>query len=720
MNKEKGKGGQPQAVKDAARRRSNSTSGVRSRTASTSDRTQTTKDLMEETSRLNKVAAAATHKAQQRKMTEFLGQPSGGAGELPSGPCGLAANPGAGASGEDGGTAPRSLTEEVASVVSHLRTLQEQQQEQDNTAVRTLSLVAAGKTGEAARAAGGGSGAKEQEEEGGWQVWTNRKNRRIGEVTSPEQERTRREQTPFQLPGQPQRQDRGYYTSAYKRNQAAADQYRSNQSSVVAALTERQWYWFQKKRCLNCGRKHQVKDCPHLTCKEEGYALLRAALDCPPDMRPRATRGSAPGSGAAPPMSLGTGGARRGAGPATGTPKPPPPAGPPAAGQAQKRTRDSGPGASTGLTPEAKRAKQFSDAHKASLTLHVREKDGTALTEDRYLSLKSSFAYYVEDMLSKDKDPPLCSGRWTFSRSVVKIPMGSDTDMLWMRCFLDKAYLVQSDEEYSRSKGNVYVAYLRDRLEPELTGMRPDKLSSFVKFFKRRMKIDGLFDLKMAVKTPKGKAIHLVMDDKAEEIFIRESCLIPMAGAGWVQFEDRATYVARIKAQERQRLQPKPSELQKGLLVQELGMEKMVVDDDEDVIEIGRAGPKGEPEKHPERDNNRTATEHEKTVAKELQQEIRQGKLEKTAARAKFLEETGLELDDVIPRRTISGSSWHEEVELAKNLEVPEQVEEEAVSRPQEEDDQANFELQQEQQVHHRAAGSAGVEASEAAGPSNK
>ncbi len=330
---------------------------------------------------------------------------------------------------------------------------------------------------------------------------------------------------------------------------------------------------------------------------------------------------------------------------------------------AQQRARDPGPGSSTGLTPEAKRTKPFNEAVKASLTLHVREKDGSALTEERYLSLKSSFAYYVEDMMSKGKDPPICGGRWSHSRSVVRIPMAGEEDLLWMRCFLDKAYLVQSDEEFNRSK---------------------------------------------------GKAIHLVMDEKAEEIFVRSGCTIPFAGAGWVSFEDRASYVARIKAQERQRMQPKPSELQKGLLAQEISVERMNVDDDE-VIEVGRTT-RGEPEKSAVREKT-VADTTDKELAKSLQAEVRQGRLGKEAAKVKFLEQTGLDMDAVVPRRTTSGSSWTEEVEMAKELEIPESVSEEHRGGA-DDDDHARFELQQEQQaqVHHRAAGSDGVGAGGASG----
>ncbi len=718
------------AARKESRQRSSSVSEqrTRARTSSTSSSkgmSSTTKNLMEESSRMATLAAAAASKAHQKKMTDFMSQggrqgglpqqqqqgassaPPGAAGELPSGPCGLA-----------GSRSSSSLMEDAAALVQQMRQAHEQQAAVTAASQMLMQTAGASRVAAAAAAAGvsapkmasaavgssaaaAGAPGKEQEQDdgSGWQVWTNRKNRRVGEDLDRGQDRSRREQTPFRLPGQPLREERGYYTSAARRNQAAADQHRSNRPSVVAALTERQWFWFKRRLCLNCGMDHQVKDCPDLTSKEEGYALLNAAFGCPEDMRPQGRQGSGAagrGRGGRGPPSASQGSAAQG------------PRARPAQIPAPKRTRDSD--ANSGLTPEAKKAKQFSEAVRADLTLYVREKDGSALTEERYLSLKSSFAYYVEDMMSKNKDPPLCAGRWTHSRAVVKIPMEGETDLLWMRCFLDKAYLVQNEEEFQRSKGRIYVAYLRDRLEPELTGMRPEKLANFIRFYKLRTKMEGLFDLKMAVKTPRGKAIHLVMDEKMEEIFLKGGCKIPLAGAGWVSFEDRATYVARIRSQERQRQQPKKSELEKGILAQEMDVNKMTMEDD-DVVEVGRqpapSSARGEPEKNP----SMRPSDEAKELAKNLMESVRSGQLKKESAMAKMLEETGLNLDDVLPRRTVSGSSWCEEVEMAKNLEVPEAVEEEGqvINDDEENEDMAHFEMEHDAQDSHRAAGSAGA-----------
>ncbi len=163
--KPKGAGEDPTAKK--TRTRSSSVTETRSRAGSTSGRgiTATTRALMEEPERM--AAAAAAQKTQQRKMTDFISPqrtqtPSGGAGELPSGPCGPAAG---------SGSSP-SLTEEVANVVGHLRSLQEQHQQEVAASNLLLRTAAAGTP--ASSAAGSGA-AKEAEDDGGWQVWTNNK-----------------------------------------------------------------------------------------------------------------------------------------------------------------------------------------------------------------------------------------------------------------------------------------------------------------------------------------------------------------------------------------------------------------------------------------------------------------------------------------------------------------------------------------------------------------
>ncbi len=309
------------------------------------------------------------------------------------------------------------------------------------------------------------------------------------------------------------------------------------------------------------------------------------------------------------------------------------------------------------------------------------------------MSLKTSFAYFVEDMMDKNKDPPICGGRWTHSRAVVKIPMAGEDDLLFMRCFLDKSYLVQNGEEFQKSKGQVFVAFLKDRLEPELTGMRPEKLATFVKFYKRQARIEGLFELKLAFKTPKEKAIHLVMDDKAAETFQRAGRKIPMAGSGFIEFEDRATYLARIKEQERIRQQPRKSVLEQGIMEQQADVSKMSVDE-------APAQKEGEEEELGEK--RKPPSDAEVARALEIRAKVGEGAMSAWRATQTYLEETGRDLEEVAPvyRRTTSGSSWSEEVDHAKSLEVPATVAEEEgqvanknVNDAVEDDDFAMFEL---------------------------
>ncbi len=667
-------------------------------------------------------------KSHQRKMTEFM---SGGAGELPSGPRGpttltrsssttavSAASTGATGASASGSTAATSGAGTAAqgssgtsltlAEVDKIKAQMMQRQKEANeiaTAQQILQQVTRNALGGTAGASSAGVPTEEpqgqgQSQEGeSWQVWTSRKNRRVGGDLG-EQDRQAREKNPFQLPGQPHALSRGYYTSTYKRNQARADQYRLSKSSAAAALTRDQWDWFRSGSCIGCGEKHQVKDCK-VTSNEEGRALIRAALSCPPDMRPGSRTGERQGKRVPPPPSGPSAARRAAAATATSGANPGGPAPAPTPSTASKRARDT-TAPSSGLTPEAKKAKQFADAVKSSLTLYVREKDGSALTKERFMALKASFAYFVEDMMSKNKDPPICSGRWQESRAVVKIPMASEDDLLWMRCFLDKAYLVQNESEFNKSKGKIYVTYLKDRLEPEFTGMRMEKLSNFVRYFKRQAGIDSLFEIKMAAKTPKGKAIHLIMDDKAEESFVQLGCRIPFAGAGWISFEERTAYVARIKALERERLKPKPSALRAGLDAQEMG--KMAIGgSDDEVVVVG--------------EKRKPSPGECQELVQELRKQVDEGRISQESAQTEALEKLGMNMEEVLPpRRTDSGSSWSEEVEHMNSLS---QTEATATAGDDggEDEDQARFEMEQDAQARggHRAEGS-GQSAEGAAG----
>ena len=705
--------------------------------------TATTKDLCEESNKMQALAKKAADKAaaHQRKMTDYVAVASpGGAGELGSGPrdpvmaavaAAAARQPGGAAAvllkthqqqqqqAQSGGPVQegQNLGQAVDSLLKESR-----QQRNPDSMIKAVQLLNDAMSTSTSGA--GASGSPDEEDGEGWQVWTNRKNRRIGGDLGQEEEEDRRRRmrgsTPFQIPGAPTWSQRGYYTSTQNRNLASVN--RGSRTTAVARLTDQQWFWFKRKKCLGCGEGHQVKDCPVLT-PEEGKALLRAVFSCPADMRPNPGDRSAPRR---PPPPRGPPGSTA----AAGTPASAPAAatastssaaaGPP---KAAKRDREK---ETTGLTPEAKKAKMFSEAVKSNLTLFVREKDGAPLSKDRFLALKTSFTYYVEDMLAKNKDPPMCSGRWQESRSVVRIPMASEDDLLWMRCFLDKSYLVQSEKEFQASKNRIYVAFLRDRLEPELTNMRQDKLANFIKFYRRQAKIDSLFELKMAAKTTRGKAIHLVMDEEAEAAFVEQGCKIPFAAAGWISFEERSTYVARIKAQEKERLRPKASRLERGQAAKSLEQMKLVevVDLEKETSETVATTATTETETATE--ESQEPSEEALQLGRELRQAVRDGSMEEEAANSKMLEKTGLTLAETLPRRTVSGSSWSEEVEHMKKLTnssvpaaVVEEEEEESNTDIDMDDDRdhAQFELRQEQdaQFGHRAAGS-GAASGRAAG----
>ena len=200
------------------RSRTSSVSELRSRSGSTSGLSKTTADLQGESQKMKALAATATAKA-QHKMTEFVSAPEraqvqeqvmstsaplSGAGELPSGPCGSADAATAAAAAAALGTG--SLVDQAVRIHNQIKQIRDSQAQ--GTSASTPGGSAQPNTGE--------------DEDGDWQVWTSRKNRRIGEELDREYQRQVREKTPFQLPGQQQHgENRGYYTSAAARNSDA-------------------------------------------------------------------------------------------------------------------------------------------------------------------------------------------------------------------------------------------------------------------------------------------------------------------------------------------------------------------------------------------------------------------------------------------------------------------------------------------------------------------
>lgn len=324
---------------------------------------------------------------------------------------------------------------------------------------------------------------------------------------------------------------------------------------------------------------------------------------------------------------------------------------PPSPSISSKRTREP-----SGTTPEAKKAKQeerekkkFADAAKRSLTLYVRELDGSALSRDRYLSTRATYAHFVAKMITENRRPPQ-GGQWEYTNAVVRIPMDSEEDMKWIRSYLQESYLVQTDKEYHQVKAKVYVAYLRDRIEPELTAMTAETLGIFVSYFRREKQIEGIFELKMAAKTNNGKVVHLALDEAAEEAFNSLGCKIPFAGAGSVVFEERLAYVARIKELERKRMRPQRPVLDPD-------SQKVAKD-----IELVDLADKDSPEKT-EAEATKEVSEDSATATTATQSESSSDIPE--VFQAQNLERTGIE---DVPRRSSSSPAWHEEVEHAERL----------------------------------------------------
>ncbi len=388
----------------------------------------------------------------------------------------------------------------------------------------------------------------------------------------------------LQVPGaQGPANNKGYYDSVADRNRA---RWQARGSTAAAALSTEQWAWFAANMCIGCGKPHQARECPNLTA-EEGRSLVKAAISCPPEMRPGATRGlqqqqhqlqqqqaarqqqqrerqrhrhlqtlqrqgprpvaaTATATSAAEAVALAATAATASVGRI-----PPPPSGPPQTGG--KRGRDG----MAGLTPEAKKARktmaeqrQYAEAVRKSLTLYVRRKEGQPMDQAEFMDLRGQFTAWSTDLLEKGEEAPLCE-LWQFSTAVVRIPMMEEAGYNAVKDKLKKDYLVQTEMEWRESQGKLYVAHLKTRLEPDLTKMRRDGLELYVKAFKRKHNVEGLFHLKRAAPTKRGLSIHLAMDNEAEAIFTASGCKIPFAASGYITFEERSVYLARIRALDR-------------------------------------------------------------------------------------------------------------------------------------------------------------------------
>ncbi len=384
----------------------------------------------------------------------------------------------------------------------------------------------------------------------------------------------------FQIPGGlGPASNSGYHSTTADRNRA---RWQARGSTAAAALTTEQWAWFAANRCIGCGKPHHARDCPALTA-EEGKALVKAAISCPPDMRPGTSRGpqqqqqqyqavrqqqqrdrqrhrhlqtlqrqgprpvaaTASATSAAEAVAQAASAATASVGRV-----PPPPTGPPAPQPGGKRGREG----TAGLTPEAKKARNtmaeqrlYAEAVRKSLTLYVRKKDGQPMDQSEFMDLRGQFTAWSTSLLEKGEDAPLCE-LWQFSTAVVRIPMMEDEGYNAVKDKLLRDYLVQTEMEWRESQGKLYVAHLKTRLEPDLTKMRRDGLELYVRAFKRKHNVEGLFHLKRAAPTKRGLSVHLAMDNEAEAVFVASGCKIPFAASGYITFEERSVYLARIRA----------------------------------------------------------------------------------------------------------------------------------------------------------------------------
>ncbi len=239
---------------------------------------------------------------------------------------------------------------------------------------------------------------------------------------------------------------------------------------------------------------------------------------------------------------------------------PPPPAGPPGAGQ--KRPREAG----SGITPEAKKRSHggAQGQQDPKLTLCIREKDNAPLTVERNASLQSSVNEKLfTEFYMQNRMPPKIN-KWERMNLVLRITMRDEAGLRWMRGALEASYQVQTPEEYKRARGRVFIAFLQDRFNPGITSLTRQILAKIVEMEGSAMGIRTLFELKLAAKVPNGLAVHLIMDEEAERIFEEKNYKLDILSAGGVPFQDERVLRARARANRIQRLKPRPAT--KGLL----------------------------------------------------------------------------------------------------------------------------------------------------------
>ncbi len=362
---------------------------------------------------------------------------------------------------------------------------------------------------------------------------------KMGEKVQPLRQRLR-EQTPYK--------SRSPLDSSYAHG--AAPSYNRPKPKLMVTPTEEQREWARRGLCVGCGGQHSVFEpiCKARLSVEQAKATLNAIRFS--DGKNRRAPSATVTSGA-----LGS---------ARGDPRlqtRAAPIVPPVAGAdsraGTKRPRETG----TGVTPEAKK-KPWSvvvGQQDPKLTLCVREKDNSPLSLERNSSLKIAVDdRLMEDFIMKGRMPPKI-GLWSRNNLITKITMRDAEALNWMRGILGKSYQVQTPEEYKISRGRVFIAFLLDKFNPGITRMDKDRLAKLVELEGAAMGIDSLFELKLAAKVRDGLALHIVMDEKAEERFKAKDFRMDILSAGGVLFTEEKALRARARANRIQRLKPRPA-----------------------------------------------------------------------------------------------------------------------------------------------------------------
>ncbi len=387
--------------------------------------------------------------------------------------------------------------------------------------------------------------------------------------------------------------------------------------------------WYRTDKCLMCGQSHKMnwdtacKEAKSLT-KDQRYQLIASARDLdeksggekksyfsagspPPRRRPDKTR-SGPRSGGGPPHLTSSARGAEASEARTGLKRP------------REATHRSG------FTPEAKGPRKSFAAAAASravdptYTAFVRELDGTPLDKSRFNGLRAGYDKAICQLLTQGRLPPIAR-QFRHTSAVTEVVMDSEEDLKWLRETIGGEFLIEDEEDYVRTKGRTYQAWLPVTLFPSMCDKKQvtrNLLVAYIGSMKMRWGIESLFELKGAPvsKDGKGRLIQLLVGKEAEEILAKNNFIIPFMSCGNLFFreesevkeEARARRIARAKEQGRL----KPSVLDPSPLIDLTGdVENLTTEDrseqtsdlqtaesHQDWAEEMEAGDKKESDKH--------------------------------------------------------------------------------------------------------------------------